>query len=203
LALSFSRVPSALAGVLAGGTTLAAAGCGGSAMAPAAAAFTEAGGPPVTVIVAGKAGCLLLTPNLLRSLAGAPVSCTGKCGKFVMIAPSKVISLVGTWSPAGSRLRVAADPRLPGRPAPGGGHGRAAWAVLQDALKITVAAQHDAPFRRAVLPASGSRPDVRLPAGVAQCHGGSSSHVSCLDRSSPTAVTVAAPSSRSRESATS
>ena len=49
-------------------------------MAPAAAAFTEAGVPPVIVIVAGKAGYLLLTPNLLRSLAAAPVSCTGKCG---------------------------------------------------------------------------------------------------------------------------
>ena len=80
LALSFSRVPSALAGVLAGGITLAAADCGGSAMAPAAAAFTEAGVPPVIVIVAGKAGYVLLTPNLLRSLAAAPVSCTGKCG---------------------------------------------------------------------------------------------------------------------------
>jgi hypothetical protein len=39
--------------------------------------------------VAGKAGYVLLTPNLLRSLAAAPVSCTGKCGKFVMIARAR------------------------------------------------------------------------------------------------------------------
>jgi hypothetical protein len=53
------------------------------------------------VIVTGGAGYALLTPDILRALAGAPASCTGKCGKYAMVPPSQVASLVGSWSLAG------------------------------------------------------------------------------------------------------
>lgn len=71
--------------------------------------LTATGRPPVTMIATGQADYVLLTPAFLQSLAGPPVTCPGRCGKYLMVSANLMKEVLSGTLSLGSEMQLPLD----------------------------------------------------------------------------------------------